>query len=139
MIRRPPNPQRDAGKFRKYEEWILDTEGINLEQVLAFEGVDPRRTMSNSIIEVLEVLGIEVRGRGLAWVAERNGELECARRDMSLAVRGVHTGVWGARLTVRSAKSSAGCIPPPLACGLPGAFQAAFASLMHVPQPLTRP
>ncbi|GLI67975.1 hypothetical protein VaNZ11_012311 [Volvox africanus] len=50
---------RERGMFRKYEEWILDTEGINLEQVLAFEGVDPRRTMSNSIIEVLEVLGIE--------------------------------------------------------------------------------
>ncbi len=102
---------RDKGTFRKYEEWILDTEGINLEQVgtgpraaprqapqqdarsqsitqcehlpsvphpavvlhepsfsvghrpqvLAFEGVDPQRTISNSIIEVLEVLGIEVR------------------------------------------------------------------------------
>ncbi|KAG2453789.1 hypothetical protein HYH02_001998 [Chlamydomonas schloesseri] len=50
---------KDKGAFRKYEEWILDTEGINLEQVLAFEGVDSRRTMSNSIIEVLEVLGIE--------------------------------------------------------------------------------
>mgnify|MGYP001807108159 CR=1 FL=1 len=51
---------KEKGAFRKYEEWILDTEGINLEQVLAFEGVDSRRTMSNSIIEVLEVLGIEV-------------------------------------------------------------------------------
>ncbi|KAG2501690.1 hypothetical protein HYH03_000192 [Edaphochlamys debaryana] len=50
---------KEKGMFKKYEEWVLDTEGINLEQVLAFEGVDSSRTMSNSIIEVLEVLGIE--------------------------------------------------------------------------------
>ncbi len=100
----PTNPQRDAGKFRKYEEWILDTEGINLEQVLAFEGVDPRRTMSNSIIEVLEVLGIEVRwgGAGLGGLGGWPGRQ--ARRDVTTAVHdGVHTGVWRARRTVRSA------------------------------------
>ncbi|WP_069807076.1 DNA-directed RNA polymerase subunit A'' [Vulcanisaeta thermophila] len=40
-------------------EWIIETEGTNLEAVLTIEGVDHRRTISNDIHEVAEVLGIE--------------------------------------------------------------------------------
>lgn len=47
--------------WRKHTEWVLDTEGLNLLHVMAFDGVDSSRTVSNSIIEVFEVLGIEVR------------------------------------------------------------------------------
>jgi hypothetical protein len=38
---------------------ILETEGINLRQVLSHHGVDYRKTVSNSIVEIMEVLGIE--------------------------------------------------------------------------------
>jgi DNA-directed RNA polymerase subunit A" len=40
-------------------EWIIETEGTNLEAVLTLEGVDYRRTISNDLHEVAEVLGIE--------------------------------------------------------------------------------
>ncbi len=40
-------------------EWIIETEGTNLEAVLTIDGVDYRRTISNDIHEVAEVLGIE--------------------------------------------------------------------------------
>ncbi len=41
------------------DEWIIRTEGTNLEAVLTVEGVDHRRTISNDIHEVAEVLGVE--------------------------------------------------------------------------------
>jgi DNA-directed RNA polymerase II subunit RPB1 len=49
-------------KTNSYQEsvgWFLETDGINLLEVMAFNGVDPTRTVSNSIIETMEVLGIE--------------------------------------------------------------------------------
>ncbi len=41
------------------DEWVIKTEGTNLEAVLLVEGVDHRRTITNDIHEVAEVLGIE--------------------------------------------------------------------------------
>ncbi len=41
------------------DEWIIRTEGTNLEAVLTLDGVDYRRTISNDIHEVADVLGIE--------------------------------------------------------------------------------
>ncbi|CAI6339744.1 unnamed protein product [Periconia digitata] len=41
------------------DEWLLDTNGIAMSDVLAIEGVNTRNTYSNSFIEVLHVLGIE--------------------------------------------------------------------------------
>lgn len=46
-------------KAKDTGEWILQTEGTNLEAVLEVEGVDHRRTISNDIHEVAEVLGVE--------------------------------------------------------------------------------
>lgn len=40
-------------------EWIIETEGTNLESVLTIDGVDYKRTISNDIHEVTDVLGIE--------------------------------------------------------------------------------
>jgi DNA-directed RNA polymerase II subunit RPB1 len=40
-------------------EWILDTSGTNLKEVLSVEGVDPHRTYSNTFTEICEVFGIE--------------------------------------------------------------------------------
>jgi DNA-directed RNA polymerase subunit A' len=40
-------------------EWVIRTEGSNLEMTLETEGVDTERTTSNNMHEVAEVLGIE--------------------------------------------------------------------------------
>ncbi|KAF2470997.1 beta and beta-prime subunits of DNA dependent RNA-polymerase [Lindgomyces ingoldianus] len=47
------------------QDWILDTNGTALAEVLAIEGVNPRKTYSNSFIEILGVLGIEAARGGL--------------------------------------------------------------------------
>ncbi len=41
------------------KEYVLYTQGSNLKEVLNIEGVDYRRTTTNNIIEIQEVLGIE--------------------------------------------------------------------------------
>ena len=45
--------------FTKRSEWMLDTEGVNLLEVMNHEDVDFTRTTSNHLIEVIQVLGIE--------------------------------------------------------------------------------
>ena len=40
-------------------EWLLDTEGTALAQVLSVPGIDPTRVYTNSFLEVFDVLGIE--------------------------------------------------------------------------------
>jgi DNA-directed RNA polymerase II subunit RPB1 len=47
------------------KEWVLDTTGTALAEVLAIEGVDATKTYSNSFIEILAVLGIEAARAGL--------------------------------------------------------------------------
>jgi len=44
---------------QREDEYVLVTDGSNLAQVLEVEGVDPTRTVSDSIKEIEEVLGIE--------------------------------------------------------------------------------
>ena len=41
------------------KEWVLETDGRDLSEVLASPLVDPRRTQSNDICETLRVLGVE--------------------------------------------------------------------------------
>ncbi len=45
--------------IRRDEEWIIHTEGSNLKEILAMDGIDPVRTTTNNIHEIGEVLGIE--------------------------------------------------------------------------------
>ncbi|XP_063375717.1 DNA-directed RNA polymerase II subunit RPB1-like [Cydia amplana] len=61
-------PQTDAkkrviineqGEFNALSEWLLETDGTSLLNVLSQQGVDPIRTYSNDICEVFQVLGIE--------------------------------------------------------------------------------
>ena len=49
----------ETGTFQRNVEWVLETDGINLAEVMAVEGVDATRTYSNSFVEILQVLGIE--------------------------------------------------------------------------------
>ncbi len=49
----------ETGEFKQGKEWVLETDGVNLADVMAVPGVDSTRTYSNDFIEVLSVLGIE--------------------------------------------------------------------------------
>jgi DNA-directed RNA polymerase II subunit RPB1 len=53
------DPSNGGYTNKLHNEWILETEGINLRKTLAVERVDVVRTTSNSVVEVLDVLGIE--------------------------------------------------------------------------------
>ena len=46
-------------KFVQNDIWVLDTTGTNLMDVLAFNFIDNKRTYSNDIKEIFNVLGIE--------------------------------------------------------------------------------
>lgn len=63
-----------AGEYDQEMEWFLETDGINLREVLAVDGVDAIRTYSNNCYEVFETLGIEA-GRN-ALYKELNGVIE---------------------------------------------------------------
>jgi DNA-directed RNA polymerase II subunit RPB1 len=45
--------------FIRTEEWVLDTNGINLSQILQNPSIDENRTISNDIYEMYETFGIE--------------------------------------------------------------------------------
>ena len=45
--------------FQKTNEWVLETNGTNLIDILGHKNVDPITTMSNDITEIYELLGIE--------------------------------------------------------------------------------
>lgn len=47
------------GVYKKQEIWVLDTIGTNLLDVLGIDYIDNSRTISNDIIEIYNVLGIE--------------------------------------------------------------------------------
>ncbi|VFR02519.1 unnamed protein product [Cuscuta campestris] len=51
--------------FKAENEWMLDTEGVNLLAVMCHEDVDARRTTSNHLIEVFQILGIEAVRKSL--------------------------------------------------------------------------
>lgn len=51
--------------FETKTEWMLDTEGVNLLEVMCHEEVDYRRVQSNHLCEVIEVLGIEATRNSL--------------------------------------------------------------------------
>jgi len=50
---------KQDGKYVKKDMWILDTTGTNLLEALAVDFIDYKRTYSNDIREVFNVLGIE--------------------------------------------------------------------------------
>ena len=50
---------REEDKFVQHDIWVLDTTGTNLMDILAFDFIDSKRTFSNDIKEVFNVLGIE--------------------------------------------------------------------------------
>ncbi|EGV63065.1 hypothetical protein CANTEDRAFT_122800, partial [Yamadazyma tenuis ATCC 10573] len=59
MMQHKVNYVDDAGEFQQGQEWVLETDGVNLADVMSIPGVDSSRTYSNNFIEILSVLGIE--------------------------------------------------------------------------------
>lgn len=50
---------KQDGKYERRDTWILDTTGTNLLETLALDYIDNKRTFSNDIKEIFDVLGIE--------------------------------------------------------------------------------
>ena len=48
-----------TGEYQKVPEWVLETDGVNLSEVMTVPGVDATRIYTNSFIDIMEVLGIE--------------------------------------------------------------------------------
>ncbi|PWN50403.1 putative RPO21-DNA-directed RNA polymerase II, 215 kd subunit [Violaceomyces palustris] len=54
-----------TGGWTQVQEWVLETDGSNLRDVLSVEGVDPIRTSSNNCVEIFRVFGIEAARNSL--------------------------------------------------------------------------
>jgi DNA-directed RNA polymerase II subunit RPB1 len=63
-----------AGGFVTDAEWVLDTEGVALLEVMSHPDVDASRTVSNDVIETLSALGIEAARNAL--LKELRGVIE---------------------------------------------------------------
>ena len=50
---------KEETKFTAKEKWVLDTVGSNLIEILGLDFIDSTKTITNSITEVYQVLGIE--------------------------------------------------------------------------------
>eukprot|EP00930_Biecheleria_cincta_P027863 TRINITY_DN1948_c0_g2_i1.p1 TRINITY_DN1948_c0_g2~~TRINITY_DN1948_c0_g2_i1.p1 ORF type:complete len:1844 (-),score=374.06 TRINITY_DN1948_c0_g2_i1:76-5607(-) len=55
------------GGFERHKEWVLDTDGVNMEEVMNLPEVDFTRLQSNDIVEILNVLGIEATRKALLF------------------------------------------------------------------------
>ena len=45
----------EEGQYKAIQEWILETDGVNLLRVLSDPAIDPVRTTSNHIVEIFSV------------------------------------------------------------------------------------
>ena len=53
------NMVEKGGSYKKQESWVLDTIGTNLLDVLGLDYINSKKTFSNDIIEIYNILGIE--------------------------------------------------------------------------------
>jgi DNA-directed RNA polymerase II subunit RPB1 len=49
----------DTEGFKPHKEWLLETDGTNLAEVMTFPAVNHCTTVSNDVLEMFQVLGIE--------------------------------------------------------------------------------
>lgn len=71
---RGPTPDGLGAKIKKWspekghhreDQWVFETEGSNLVGSMEIKGIDQTRTISNNVIEIYEVLGIEAARQSL--------------------------------------------------------------------------
>jgi DNA-directed RNA polymerase beta' subunit len=84
-----------AGSFTKQDIWVLDTIGTNLMDILGLDYIDPTKTISNDVMEVFDVLGIEAARQSLyneiSEVLEFDGSYINAHHMSLLCDRMTHT------------------------------------------------
>jgi DNA-directed RNA polymerase II subunit RPB1 len=79
------NPENE--KFDKIVEWVLDTDGTNLMEILSNPNIDTTRTISNDIREIYSVLGIEAARTALyVELVNVTGEGSMNYRHLSLLI-----------------------------------------------------
>jgi|694.fasta_scaffold00787_57 DNA-directed RNA polymerase beta' subunit len=77
----------DKGVFDKVVEWVLDTDGTNLMEILSNPNIDSTRTISNDIREIYNVLGIEAARNALyKELVNVTGEGSMNYRHLSLLI-----------------------------------------------------
>jgi DNA-directed RNA polymerase II subunit RPB1 len=59
MMRKVQHVIRNDSAYENQDAWVLDTDGTNLQDILALDYIDCEHTFSNNIIEMYNVLGIE--------------------------------------------------------------------------------
>ncbi|KAL0211790.1 hypothetical protein RCL1_005416 [Eukaryota sp. TZLM3-RCL] len=65
QVKSPVIDPRTGGIAFDRKEWILDTEGTDLLEIMSVPGVDFKRTVSNHVQDVYRVLGIEAARKTL--------------------------------------------------------------------------
>jgi DNA-directed RNA polymerase beta' subunit len=79
------NPEEET--FEKVVEWVLDTDGTNLSEILSNPNIDATRTISNDIREIYTVLGIEAARNALYnELVNVTGEGSMNYRHLSLLI-----------------------------------------------------
>jgi DNA-directed RNA polymerase beta' subunit len=77
----------EKDKFNKVVEWVLDTDGTNLMEILANPNIDATRTISNDIREIYSVLGVEAARNALYHeLVNVTGEGSMNYRHLSLLI-----------------------------------------------------
>jgi len=79
------NPTEET--FDKVVEWVLDTDGTNLIEILSNPNIDATRTISNDIREIYDVLGVEAARNALYnELVNVTGEGSMNYRHLSLLI-----------------------------------------------------
>ena len=79
------NPEEET--FDKVVEWVLDTDGTNLIEILSNPNIDSTRTISNDIREIYTVLGVEAARNALYHeLVNVTGEGSMNYRHLSLLI-----------------------------------------------------
>jgi DNA-directed RNA polymerase beta' subunit len=79
------NPAEET--FDKVVEWVLDTDGTNLIEILSNANIDATRTISNDIREIYDVLGVEAARNALYHeLVNVTGEGSMNYRHLSLLI-----------------------------------------------------
>jgi DNA-directed RNA polymerase beta' subunit len=79
------NPAEET--FDKVVEWVLDTDGTNLIEILSNPNIDSTRTISNDIREIYTVLGVEAARNALYHeLVNVTGEGSMNYRHLSLLI-----------------------------------------------------
>ncbi len=75
--------------FEKDYEWVIETNGSNLQDILCHKNVDNTKTVSNNINEIYELFGIEAARQALyneIWSVIKDADLYVNYRHLSLLV-----------------------------------------------------